>query len=175
MASGYARHANDWYQEPDWIVDALLRVERFEGPSLDPSCGEGNIPKRLRAAGLECDGSDIADRGFGTPGVDFFALARPVANIVSNPPYGPLQKYIEHALSLTSGKVAVLARLAFLEGQRRRPFFEWTPLARVWVSTRRVSMPPGGTGIEAKGGAIAYAWFVWDHAFRGSAPTIGWL
>lgn len=25
-------------------------------------------------------------------------------------------------------------------------------------------MQPGGFGIEAKGGPIAYAWFVWDHS-----------
>jgi hypothetical protein len=45
--------------------------------------------------------------------------------------------------------------------------FRETPLARVWVSSRRVSMPPGGTNIEAKGGSIAYAGFVWDHRHTG--------
>ena len=75
---------------------------------------------------------------------------------------------------MASGKVAVLARLALLEGIKRRELFRSTPLARVWVSSRRVSMPPGGSDIEAKGGSIAYAWFVWDHAHTGS-PVVGWL
>lgn len=173
-ASGYARHALDWYQEPRWIVDALLRVEEFPGVSLDPSCGEGNIPNALNDAGWLCLGSDIEDRGYGTPHTDFFACNLSVDHIVSNPPYAPLQRYVEHALTLASGKVAILARLAFLEGQGRQTFFDSTPLARVWVSRRRVSMPPGGTGIKATGGTVAFAWFVWEHGHTGR-PVIGWL
>jgi hypothetical protein len=67
-----------------------------------------------------------------------------------------------------------LARLALLEGIKRRQLLQTTPLARVWVSSRRVSMPPGGTDINAKDGAIAYAWFVWVHGHVGP-PTIGWV
>jgi hypothetical protein len=57
---------------------------------------------------------------------------------------------------------------------KRQLMFRETPLARVWVSRRRVSMPPGGTDIEAKGGSIAYAWFVWDHRHTGKI-TVDWL
>lgn len=94
--------------------------------------------------------------------------------VVSNPPYGVLEEFVIHAIKLAKWKVIVLARLAFLEGQRRREFFANNPLARVWVSRRRISMPPGGRGIEAKGGTAAYAWFVFEHGHRGP-PTIGWF
>ena len=173
-ASGYERVASDWYQEPRWAIDALLDVEQFAGRSWDPSCGGGNIPLAMLARGLDCWGSDISDRGFGTTGLSFFDARDRADNIVTNPPYGVIEPYIRHALTLTTAKVAVLARLAFLEGMKRRKMFHETPLARVWVSSRRMSMPPGGTAIEAKGGAIAYAWFVWDHSHVGAA-TVGWL
>lgn len=172
-ASGYERAANDWYCEPAWIVEALLDVETFDGMTWDPACGGGTIPKTFAARGLESDGSDIVNRGYGRV-ADFFETTGSPPNIASNPPYGVIERFIDHALALTTGKVAILARLALLESVRRREFFARTPLARVWVSSRRVSMPPGGSGVKAAGGTIAFAWFVWDHAHSGP-PTLGWL
>lgn len=173
--SGYDRAERDWYVEPAWLVDALAEVEPLSGVIWDPACGGGNIPKTLSARGLNAYGSDIADRGYGVKYNDFFEWRGPNdCSFVSNPPYGVLQQFIEHALKITTGKVCILARLAFLEGQARKPFFQSTPLARVWVSSRRASMPPGGTDIKASGGTIAYAWFVWVPGHVGP-PTLGWL
>ena len=176
-ASGYARNADDWYCEPQWIVEALLNAEApFVGVVWDPSCGSGNIPRRLESRGYAVHASDIANRGYGTTGVDFFFGNHPkVASIVTNPPYGVIENYVRHALALTTDRVCILARLALLEGQKRQAFFAETPLARVWVSRRRVSMPPGGTDVPAKGGSIAYAWFVWDHHAHTGAPVLGWV
>ena len=173
-ASGYDRAASDWYVEPKSCVEALLDVETFEGQSWDPSCGSGNIPLTMRARGLSCWGSDIADRGFGMTGLSFFDATDRADNIVTNPPFGVIEPYIAHALMLTTKKVAILARLALLEGQKRRELFARTPLARVWVSSTRLSMPPGGTNVAAKGGTIAFSLFVWVHGFV-CKPTFGWL
>lgn len=173
-ASGYARVTNDFYCEPAWVVEGLLDRERFPGLSWDPSCGGGTIPKAMLARGLPCHGSDLADRGYGTTGLDFFRVTETTDNIVTNPPYGVIEPYIRHALTLAHSKVAILARLALLESTRRQALFRETPLARVWVSHRRVSMPPGGTDIKASGGTVAYAFFVWEHGHIGPA-TIGWI
>jgi hypothetical protein len=166
--SGYGRLAADWYCEPPEFVHDLLDVEDFSGVTLDPCCGGGNIPRVFHARGLECLGSDIVYRGFGTV-ADFFANTTPVDNLVSNPPFELLKKgeFIDHALSIARNKVAIIARLAFLEAECRREFFERVPLARVWISIGRVSMPPGGTNIPAKGGKTCYAWFVFEHGHRG--------
>jgi len=99
---------------------------------------------------------------------------RGVEHIICNPPYGILQEWIDHALALVPGKVCVLARLAFLEGQGRKGWFENGCLARVWTSSRRVSMPPGGTDIVPKGGSVAYAWFVFERGHTGPYAG-GWL
>lgn len=174
-ASGYERATADWYVEPRWCVEALLDAEPVEGLCWDPSCGGGNIPKTLIARGIPCLASDIADRGYGETEVDFLTSRREMVDtIISNPPYGIIEDYIRHGLTMARHKVILLARLALLEGVKRRSLFLKTPLARVWVASRRISMPPGGTDIQAKGGSIAYAWFVWDKTHCGPA-TVGWL
>lgn len=173
-ASGYDRIESDWYIEPRWAIDSLMDVEKFSGTCWDPSCGSGNIPMAMRDRGIACVGSDICDRGFGARKIDFLQANMNYDNIISNPPYNIIELYVTRALLLTTEKVAILARLALLEGQKRQELFLTTPLARVWVSSRRMSMPPGGTDIEAKGGSIAYAWFVWEHGHKGPA-TLGWI
>jgi hypothetical protein len=178
-SSGYDRHANDWYVESAGAVDALLNVEQFDGPTLDPACGGGNIPLRFQARGLWCFGSDIIDRGFGQAPVDFLhdhivpALAE-YRNIVTNPPFAIAQQFVERALSLVPGKVAIIQRLAFLEGQERGKLFRRQPPTRVWVFSSRQSMPPGGTDIPAQNGSVAYCWLVWDRLHVGKTE-LGWL
>lgn len=172
--SGYKRVDADWYLEPPSVVHALLDVEPFPGLTLDPSCGGGNIPKVFQGRGLSCLGADLHDRGYGVPGISIFDQHQMIDNIVTNPPFGIIEPYIRHALTITRRKVAVLASLNLLESRRRAPLFKETPFARVWVSSARISMPPGGTDIPARNGSVAFGWFVWEHGYR-HMPTIGWL
>jgi hypothetical protein len=167
-ASGYDRHANDWDREPRWIVDALLDREALVGMTWDPACGGGTIPKVIQARDLPAISTDIMDCGNGRH-MDFLGqsseLPTSFPNIISNPPYGIIEPWIIRALERTTEKVCILARLAFLESQRRRDgLFRDHPISRVWVSSRHASMPPGGSKVPAREATIAYAWFVWDHA-----------
>lgn len=172
--SGYARNADDWYQESAGCVDAFLNAEPIEGTVWDPACGGGNIPERCRLRGLEADGSDLRSRGYGAGGVDFLATHRQVDNIITNPPFKLAEEFVRHALTMARHKVAIVARLSFLEGQRRRPLFQSTPVARVWVHSSRVSMPPGGKDVPPQNGSIAYCWIVWQQGWA-EEPRIGWL
>lgn len=173
LPSGYDRTEADWYVEPFWLVDALFAKEKFEGTCWDPACGGGTIPRAATRAGFTITGTDLIDRGFG--GVEnFFNTDLQVNNIISNPPFELLEPWLAKSLKSTTRKVALIARLAFLEGQKRKLMFENTPFSKIYVSSRRASMPPGGSTIEPKGGAIPYAWFLWDHAHVGPA-TVHWL
>ena len=175
----------DWYVEPRWAVDLLLDVERFDGMVWDPACGIGTVVDAVRARGIACRGTDLVDRcGRFPAGQDFLALdaAEPdqVDHILTNPPFRHAEAFVRIGLLRARRKVAILARLAFLEGIHRREFFATTPLARVWVFPMRVSMPPGGVAIEPRGGAVAYAWFVWDRRHVGvfgrrRDPVVKWL
>lgn len=174
-ASGYEYEDDGFYQEPAWFVDQLLAVEDFSGGVYDPFCGEGTIPQACARHGVDAIGPDIADRGYGASGVDFFGLMETTSrNIVSNPDYSVLQEAVDHALWISHGKVAIVARLGFLASQRRREWFKSKPLARVWIASKRPSMPPGGKGIKAKGGTIEYCWLVFEHGHMGK-PTVDWL
>lgn len=176
------REVDDWYQEPQSATVDLLRAEPFAGEIYDPACGEGNVVRAALGLGYEAFGSDVVNRADGHFGVDDFLapahadqyVSWPVDNIISNPPYRDAERFIDCALERSRFKVAMLLRLAFLEGQGRRAAFDRWPMSRVLVFSKRLCMPPAGRGIETKGGTVAFAWFVFDHAHRGAA-TVGWL
>jgi hypothetical protein len=172
------RETHDFY--PTWpaATAALLGVEKFDGAIWEPACGDGAMSRVLEAAGHEVISTDLIDRGFGEGGRDFLMEWQPRApNIVTNPPFRWAKEFIDRSLQLTTGKVALFLRLAFLEGQERGRWLPETPLARVWIMSRRVPIQRGrmaNPGKEEGGGVIAFAWFVWDHTHSGP-PQLGWL
>lgn len=175
-ASGYDREENDWYVESAATVRAFLRAEDIPTTARihDPCCGGGNIPRTAIEMGYRATGSDIVDRGYGTV-ADALTDLTPADVIVTNPPYGIIEPVIRRCLE-RAPTVCILARLAFLEGRKRAlEFWPQVPLRRIWVSGRRLSMPPGGKKINAKNGSIAYAWFVFSWADINGEPTVGWL
>lgn len=174
----FDRHADDWYIEPAWAVEGLLALERpFAGVVLDPCCGSGNIPRTLRAAGIDGVGSDLRNRGYTLAAQAPYTLSIPFVrpdSVISNPPYREARDFVECALANTSDRVYCLLRLAFLETPKRAAWFRSSPLARVLVSSRRISMPPGDSGAKASGGKVAFAWFVWEHGHEGR-PEVEWF
>ena len=172
------RRKDDFYPTPLRGITALLDVERFEGPIWEPACGDGAISRVLAERGHEVVSSDLIDRGHGETGIDFLLEWRPRApNIITNPPFKLAVPFARRAIELTSGKVAMLLKIAFLEGIERSRLFRETPLARCWVFSQRLSFQPGGS-TEARslegGGMMAFGWFVWDHQHSGP-PTLGWI
>lgn len=175
---GYERKKDDFYPTPDRATLALLSVEAFDGPIWEPACGDGAISRLLEQHGHETISSDLIDRGFGETGIDFLMEWRGRApNIVTNPPFKLAVPFVRKSCELTTGKVAMLLKIAFLEGIERGVMFRETPLARIWVFSQRLAFVPGGSDPSRKldgGGMMAFAWFVWDSAHVGK-PTIGWI
>jgi hypothetical protein len=60
----------------------------------------GRIVQAARSHGLKATGADIVDRGSGFPVRDFLSCTTLRDNIVTNPPYGILREFTEHALGL---------------------------------------------------------------------------
>lgn len=170
------REKHDFY--PTWpaATRALLSVERFAGPIWEPACGDGAISKVLETAGYDVVSTDLIDRGYGDGGRDFLMEWQSLApNVVTNPPFKHAVEFVERSLQLTTGKVAMFLRLAFLEGVDRGTWFPTTPLARVWIMSRRVPMQRGRLAEAGDGhGVIAFAWFVWEHG-HSAAPALHWL
>ena len=58
--------------------------------------------------------------GYGEPGVDFLKAARRFDNIVTNPPYNAAEGFVRAGMEQSTRKLALLLRLAFLEGANRQ-------------------------------------------------------
>ena len=171
----------EWYVTQPPVTQALLDRERFPGRVWEPACGNGAMSRVIEAAGYEVVSSDLTWRGYGEPGRDFLQateLPEGVETVITNPPFSRATQFALHALELGARKVAMLNRLAFLEGQvRGQTLFADGRLSRVWVFSSRQTLwrgdlggaPPPGAGR----GAMAYAWFVWQRDVPGT--RVGWI
>lgn len=179
----YGKVADEWFVEPRWCVEALADAEPFEGTVYDPAVGSGTIPQVFKDRGHATLASDTVDRGYPLDWqTDFlhlkvgqyFDIYTRADNIITNPPFSLAEEFAKRAITLAGSKVALLVSLTFLESQRRQPFFEQSHPRRVWVCSRRPSMPPGGSDLPARGGKRPYCWMVWEKGYKG--PTeLRWL
>lgn len=166
----------DFFSTPAEATHALCRVESFSGSIWEPAAGSGAISQVLVEHGYAVTSTDLLDHGFCPHGLDFLKASQSSApNIVTNPPYRYALEFAQKATNIAEGKVAFLLRLVWLEGQRRRQFFEQHPPARVWVFSRRIPrMHRDGYEGHRTSSTIAFAWFVWEAGFKGS-PSLGWI
>ncbi|MBR1206590.1 MULTISPECIES: hypothetical protein [unclassified Bradyrhizobium] len=165
----------DFFPTPPWAVEALMDNEEFEGDIWEPACGDGSMARVLASRGNAVIASDLYDRGFGEIGVDFLSSTRAAENIVTNPPYNAAEGFLRVGLSLATKKVALLLRLAFLEGgSRYRSIFSVVPPTRVWVFSERITFYPAGVQQQGSG-TTAYAWFIWDKSAAQGSSQLCWL
>lgn len=164
-----------FYPTPPEGTRALLAVESFDGPIWECAAGAGDMARVLEAAGHEVVATDLVDRGYCRPRIDFLLEPSLMApNVVTNPPFTLAEQFVAHAIQLGAAKVALLVRLHFLEGLDRARFYAQHPPRRVWVFPWRLCITPDEVKDDRGGGTIPYAWFVWERGFTGR-PELGWL
>ncbi|UXN70923.1 hypothetical protein N8A98_06970 [Devosia neptuniae] len=177
----HADRGDDFYPTPPEAVASLLAIERKWLPGgivWEPACGDGAIVLPLRAAGFRVRADDLVDRGCPDSCVADFLKQKEtpphITSVITNPPFRLAREFVDTALE-HAPYVAMLLRLAFLEGGARKPWFQSGSLARVHVSSRRLPMMhrAGWTGPKA-GSAVCHAWFVWDKRHEGR-PDIQWF
>jgi hypothetical protein len=204
--SGYARLEKDAYNTPPWCVDACVAaLARFGaggaicGPVWEPACGRGLIVQALRGHGLAVIGSDVADYGFAEHGftdwvqVDFLThpmlrapgtRARPggvpPATILTNPPFGLAEAFVERALmhmildqdSATAGRVVMLLPHEWDTASTRADLFDDPAMGfavKIALRSRITWIGPDGVPLgtdQKKGPMKNHAWFVWDRRLR---------
>lgn len=163
----------DFYPTPRWATLALLEHVKFAGTILEPCCGEGDMSLVLEEAGYRVVSFDLHARGYGRR-KDFFKVTTEYSNIVTNPPFGIAEQILEHALSLSTGKVCLLLRLAFLESKKRyESFYSKNPPSKVLVFSERLSLYPKDSK-STGGGTTAYGWFIWEKRIKG-ATRLEWI
>lgn len=164
------RQSEDYYATEPAATEWLCKLEQFEGPILEPSCGEGHISEVLKAHGYDVTSRDLADRGYGDV-ADFLSIGNTEwrGDIVTNPPYKCAKEFVEKALRIIPAghNVAMFLKLTFLEGKARRELFETAPPRTVWVSSSRLKCAMNGDFDAYASSAAAYAWFVWEKGYKG--------
>lgn len=194
--AGYERKERDFYPTEPWVTRALCRAVDFRSHAVfglsrseflvwEPACGDGRMARELEAAGYDVVASDIADYGYSTPCLDFLdaaALAaitrggklRPVAGIVTNPPFNLAVQFILRGLELThasQGKVAILQRHEFDAPVSNHPLFQPpNPFAAKLVLPRR----PRWSDEDKASPRFPYAWYLWDWRWQGE-PVLRYL
>lgn len=169
------RDIHDFYPTPPYVTKALLEREDFAGPIWEPASGNGAMAKVLEDAGYDVIATELqeAEHVYGEGGVDFFEQSRAVPTIITNPPFKEAQAFAEHAIDCATDKVALFAKLVFLESESRYHLFQKHPPSQIYVFSKRVTLSKHGEEVE-NGSMVAYAWFVWDVGFSGS-PAVDWI
>jgi hypothetical protein len=140
----------DYFPTPEWATHALIANEQFEGSIWEPACGDGAMSRVLETTGSTVLSTDLFDRGYGSAGI------------------------VKAGLVQARRKIALLLRLAFVEGaNRQRTIFKKTPPTRIWVFSERITFYPAGA-VQKGSGTTAYAWFVWDKQDMGKTE-MKWL
>lgn len=172
-----AERGPDFYASPYAALPPLLVAERRRLPRTlwEPSCGNGALVLPLRNRGFDVVATDLHDWGCpdSTGGVDFHSEVatgfRPDGEfgIVTNPPFGSVEEYVERAVNL-SAYVALLLRLAFLESEGRMNWFPHVGLQRVHVIAERLPMMHrhGYEGPKLSNAGMCFAWFIFERDRR---------
>ena len=148
---------NDFVQTPQYVTEALLERESFEGSILEPCCGAGAISKVLLASGYSVTSLDKNDYGYGSQ-KDLFEISEPFDNVITNPPFTQQQAVKKHLLSITSKKLALLWYVKNLGNEVETKTSR--NLKSVYVFNQRIEW------VETKLGWL-FAWYVWEKGYEG--------
>ncbi len=148
------RHPQDYYPTPSEATLILLANQELSANIWEPACGQLHISKVLEEKGHRVKSTDINE------GEDFFEQDTVfTGDIVTNPPFKYAQKFVEHALTLTSGRVCMLMALGFMTSQSRKPLMTSGKLEKIIIITKRLK-------IETHYGEITsqfnHAWFIFN-------------
>lgn len=179
------RVENDFYATDPKSTRTLLDTIKFVGDTfLEPCCGEGHIAKVIKEyyPNAKITAFDIVDRGYGEGGIDFltYKTEEKFDNVITNPPYSLAQEFIEKSLDLVNenGKVAMFLKIQFLEGTKRKEFFDKVPLKYVYVFRARQSPWMNGNPTNEQGkkwsSTMCFGWYIFEKGFVGE-PIIRWL
>lgn len=163
------REENDFYPTPERATEELLKRIEVSGTVWECACGDGAISELLPKDTIS---TDLIDRGYGEPNIDFLKTTKKVDWIITNPPYSLATEFVKHALDCADN-VAFLCKIQFLEGVKRHDFFIKHPPKKVFVFSSRLKIYKNGIKTN-NSTMMCFAWFVWEKSFKGET-TIGWI
>jgi hypothetical protein len=157
------RQKDDYYPTPTTVTRALLSVWKPQSPVVwEPACGCGMMAREIEAAGISVIGTDIADRGYGEPGIDFLSSGKRADCIITNPPFDLAASFIEHAFRIGVSEMALVLKSTYWHAAKRQ---------RIWDAHRpRFVMPLlwRPDFLNRGGPTMEISWVVWTGH---SGPT----
>ena len=172
------REQNDYYATHPSAIKPLLENEDLNN-IWECACGEGHLSDELLKYNKEVYSTDIINRGYNkfNSKIDFLKASDLWSgDIITNPPYKYAQEFVEKSIEKIQNKrkVCMFLKIQFLEGQKRRKMFNKYPPKTIYIFSKRTYCAKNGDFETIKGGAVAYAWFVWEKGFNGF-PTVKWI
>ena len=180
--SDVERESNDFYATDPESLEIFLKALERDNVKLhqdiwECACGQGHLSKILIDNGYKVFSTDLVDRGFGTPGIDFLNIKNNwMGDILTNPPYKYAKEFVEKALEKTQpgAYVVMFLKIQFLEGKDRRKLFDKNPPKYVYINSARQTCYINGDMSNKMSSASCYCWFVWEKGFEGE-PIIRWI
>ena len=129
------REHHDYYATDPIALKLLMEHQPISNKVWEPACGEGHLAKVLHQAKPyskfgNIRSTDLVDRGYGEV-LDFFSVTEPwEGDIITNPPFKNVDKFIRHGLSLLTenNRLIIFCRLHLLESVKRYKLFQEFPL-----------------------------------------------
>lgn len=170
--------ALNYFPTPPWGTRAGAEILRDIDPTAtviwEPACGEGHMAEALKEYFPRVRATDIHDHGYGEV-ADFLLLndAPMVDWVVSNPPFEHAGAFIRQGMRFARRGVAMLLRVAFLEGTERYPLLYQgdNPMTMCAPFIERLPMVLGQYDPDASS-AICMAWFFFQKGSGGNAGAI---
>lgn len=189
LAGGNPEHGrveNDYYATNPKAVEMLFKKYDFKAKTiLEPCVGGGMIANKVKELipDSKIIGIDIVDRGYPNTLIrDFLTLNtnKKFDGIITNPPFSLAQEFIEKGMELLTddGQIAMFLKIQFLEGAKRKEFYEKYPPKYIYVFRNRMATWNNGNELDPNGKrwatTMCHAWFIWEKGST-SEPVIRWL
>ena len=189
LSDGKPWQKHEFFASPPWATRTLFEDvmpvatgEKIDRKSVisEPAAGLGHMSEIIAEYADSVFASDIYRYRTARPGeavnvktADFLSAewhGPPSDWIVTNPPFGLSQRFLDRAMDVSLRGVAFLQRMQWLEGQRRyQNIYALHPPSLIAPFAERVPMCEGGWDPDGTT-ATMYAWFIWVRAGSGRWP-----
>lgn len=164
------RRKLDDYETPEDVTARLMKRVKFKGPFLEPCAGSGRIVRAIKAA---VRSARIATADVKT-GQNFLERTKTFpGDVITNPPYrdGLADAFVNHALKIADGRVAMLmeAKFAF-GGKRTANLYASNPPEFEIVIPDRIYFFAGGKPITSQ--FFNHVWLVWPERKKRGAHVV---
>jgi hypothetical protein len=180
------RNANDLYRTPPLATYLLCKYSNPPKNIVEPCAGYGNIAAELIRNGHQVVCYDLNEYPKTlvpiTTGVNALDLSKVFGydGLITNPPYK--NDFPRKLAEKSIGEyvyTALLLRLTFLEGVRRKSMFDEHPPTQIIVFSDRIRFDSSEIEPVEKsdqiGGMICYAWYIWHQKSKDNSTQMKWV